>query len=369
MVALLFISFISALLGVALCIRASRKVSIPYSATKPQRFHTGEVSRLGGFGLLLGLFAGWALAAWAGDEGTTGGRLSVSVTWAFALPWVMSVLPALLGGVIEDLQQNLSTTLRLLLTALSAAIACATLGLGINRLHITGLDGILLSTPWLAVGLAFFAICGLPHAFNIIDGYNGLAATVGLLICLAIAHVAMQLGDRQLAAMLLCLAGATAGFLVWNYPRGLIFAGDGGAYLWGVVIAIACILLVQRHPTVSPWFPMLLLIYPVWETVFSAYRKIVRGASPGVADALHFHQLIYRRIVRSVVSDDASRKMLVRNNKTAPYLWGFTLATVVPAVMFWNNSAVLMLICLGFVAVYLAAYLMIVRFKVPGWMR
>ena len=107
----------------------------------------------------------------------------------------------------------------------------------------------------------------------------------------------------------------------------------------------------------------------MWETVFSAYRKIARGASPGAADALHFHQLIYRRIVRSVVSDDASRKMLVRNNKTAPYLWGFTLTTVVPAVMFWNNSSVLMLICLAFVAVYLAAYLMIVRFKAPGWLK
>ena len=53
------------------------------------------------------------------------------------------------------------------------------------------------------------------------------------IVCLSIAHVALQLGDRQLAAMLVCLAGATAGFLVWNYPRGLIFAGDGGAYLWG----------------------------------------------------------------------------------------------------------------------------------------
>jgi UDP-GlcNAc:undecaprenyl-phosphate/decaprenyl-phosphate GlcNAc-1-phosphate transferase len=369
MVALLFISFITALIGVAFCIRASRRWAAPYAQSKPQRFHAGEVSRLGGVGLLLGLLAAWVAAAWAGDGGKTGGSLSVSVTWAFVLPWVFSVLPAVLGGVLEDLHQNLSTTLRLILTALSASIACATLGLGINRLHIAGLDAILLTTPWLAVGLAFVAICGLPHAFNIIDGYNGLAAAVALLICLAIAHVAMQLGDRQLAAMVLCLAGATAGFLVWNYPRGLIFAGDGGAYLWGVVIAIACILLVQRHAEVSPWFPMLLLIYPVWETVFSAYRKIARGASPGVADALHFHQLIYRRIVRSVVSDDAARKMRMRNNKTAPYLWGFTLATVVPAVLFWNNSLVLMLICAGFVAAYLAAYLMIVRFKVPGWIK
>ena len=51
--------------------------------------------------------------------------------------------------------------------------------------------------------------------------------------------MALQVGDRQLAAMVLCLVGATLGFLIWNYPRGQIFAGDGGAYVWGMVIAVA----------------------------------------------------------------------------------------------------------------------------------
>jgi UDP-N-acetylmuramyl pentapeptide phosphotransferase/UDP-N-acetylglucosamine-1-phosphate transferase len=175
-------------------------------------------------------------------------------------------------------------------------------------------------SPWFGITLAVVAISGLPHAFNLIDGYNGLAGIVALVCCFALAYVALQVGDRQLAAMVLVLAGSTAGFLVWNYPRGLIFAGDGGAYLWGVVIAIASILLVMRHAEVSPWFPVLLLIYPVWETMFSIYRKTARGQSPGVADALHFHQLIYRRIVRGVFHDDEARRMLMRNNRTSPYL-------------------------------------------------
>ena len=163
--------------------------------------------------------------------------------------------------------------------------------------------------------------------------------------------------------------GATAGFLALNYPRGLIFAGDGGAYLWGVVIAMACIQLVQRHPQVSPWFPVLLLIYPVWETLFSIYRKLARGGSPGMADALHFHQLIYRRVVRSVFHDSASRRMLMRNNRTSPYLWGVTLLSVAPAVLFWNRTPILMALCLLFVVSYVGAYLMIVRFKVQRWLR
>jgi len=243
------------------------------------------------------------------------------------------------------------------------------LGLEVPRLDLAWLDLLLQAAPWLGVAIALLAVAGLPHAFNIIDGYNGLAGMVALIVCLALAHVALQVGDRALAALLVSTAAATGGFLLWNYPRGMLFAGDGGAYLWGVVVALGSVALVQRNVLVSPWFPLLLLIYPVWETVFSIYRKLARGVSPGVADALHFHQLIYRRIVRSVFHDDESRRMLMRNNRTSPYLWGFTLLTVVPAVLFWNNTPVLMVFCALFVVSYVAAYMAIVRFKVPHWLR
>jgi UDP-N-acetylmuramyl pentapeptide phosphotransferase/UDP-N-acetylglucosamine-1-phosphate transferase len=63
--------------------------------------------------------------------------------------------------------------------------------------------------------------------------------------------------------------------LIWNYPRGKIFLGDGGAYLLGFWLAELSVLLVVRHPEVSPWFPMLLLVYPIFETLFSMYRSKV----------------------------------------------------------------------------------------------
>ena len=61
--------------------------------------------------------------------------------------------------------------------------------------------------------------------------------------------------------------------------------------------------------------------------------------------------------------------MLARNNRTSPYLWVFAALTVVPAVLFWNNTPVLIAFTLLFVVSYVAAYLMIVRFKVPRWLR
>lgn len=361
-----FMAFLVSALVAAAVVRWGHGHARAYGQHMPQRFHAGHVPRLGGLALLVGVAFGWMLGVaqsifW-GDPASV--RLGPWVYW-----WIVTLMPAVLGGMAEDATQRLAVRWRLLLTGVTGVLAVTLLHLQVPRLDLPWFDGWMAAVPWVGVGIALLAVTGLPHAFNIIDGYNGLAGAVALAICLALVHVALQVGDRSLAALVATTAGATLGFLVWNYPRGMLFAGDGGAYVWGVVIAIACVSLVQRNPAVSPWFPVLLLIYPVWETLFSIYRKLARGGSPGVADALHFHQLIYRRIVRGVFHDDISRRMLSRNNRTSPYLWGFTLLTVVPAVLAWQNTVLLMVFSAIFVVAYVAAYLAIVRFKVPGWIQ
>ncbi len=365
MIWLAVVAFLTAALCAGVSIRWLGGRSAAYGEGMPQRFHVGEVPRLGGVALMAGVLASWLLGMWETRSGDPGSLRLGPWVWG----WIAALLPAAVGGIAEDMTQRLAVRYRLLLTLASGAIAIGVLGLDLPRLGFSGGDALLRAVPWLGAAVVLLAIAGLPHAFNIIDGYNGLAGMVALIVSLALAHVCLQVGDRALAALLVCLAAATAGFLVWNYPRGLLFAGDSGAYIWGVVIALASLSLVQRHGEVSPWFPMLLLVYPVAETLFSIYRKLARGDSPGVADALHFHQLIYRRIVRGVFHEDEARRVLKRNNRTAPYLWAFTLLTVLPAVLFWRNTPVLMAFCAVFAVAYVTAYLGIVRFKVPPWMR
>ena len=365
MISLSLLGFVVAALVAGFIVRWVRGHASRYGDGMPQRFHVGDVPRLGGVALLLGIVTSWALG-WIQSMFGDPGSLRFG-SWVGC--WMLTLIPAAIGGIAEDMTQRLTVRYRLGLTAISGGLAVWLLGLTVPRFDIPWLDMLLPMAPWLGLFFVVLAVAGLPHAFNIIDGYNGLAGMVAVIVCLALAHVALQVGDRAIAAILVSTAAATGGFLVWNYPRGMLFAGDGGAYVWGVVIAMASISLVQRNADVSPWFPMLLLIYPVWETVFSIYRKAVRGVSPGVADALHFHQLIYRRIVRGVFHDDESRRVLMRNNRTSPYLWGFTLLTVVPAVLFWNNTPLLMAFCGLFVVSYVMAYLAIVRFKVPNWLR
>ena len=364
MIWLSLIAFLTAAIAAGAVIRFARHHARQYGHDMPQRFHHGHVPRLGGLAIVLGMGLSWLL----GIASTLWGDPASLRMGEWAVFWLIALLPSACGGIAEDITQRLSVRYRLLLTALSGLLAVLLLQLRVTELDIPWIDQYLLQPlPWLGIGIALLAVAGLPHAFNIIDGYNGLAGMVALIICLALAHVALQVGDRTLAALLLSTAAATGGFLLWNYPRGLLFAGDGGAYIWGTVIAMACLYLVQRNAGISPWFPVLLLIYPIWETCFSAYRKLARGVSPGVADALHFHQLIYRRIVRRTFDEDIARRMLKRNNRTSPYLWAFTLLTVGPAVIFRGNTAVLMALCLLFVACYVLAYLAIIRFKVPGW--
>ncbi len=366
MVALITFSFFVAMVLAWVLIRRARGHTRHYAESMPQRFHVGDVPRLGGVAIMAGMSVGWLFGPLAD---TLLGDVRLHLTWGQVWPWLIALTPAVLGGTVEDATQRVAARYRLGMTGLSALMAWWLLDLSITKLGIPVIDNGLAMVPWVGSVLAIIAICGLPHAFNMIDGYNGLAGIVAVMICLALAHVSLQVGDRELAALVLCAAGATVGFLVWNYPYGKIFAGDGGAYLWGVITAIASILLVQRHASVSPWFPMLLLAYPVWETVFSIYRKLARGGSPGTADALHFHQLIHRRIVRNVFHHDDAQQMLMRNNRTSPYLWVIAGLTTVPAVLFWNNTTMLMVLCGLFVVSYVLAYVAIVRFKVPRWLR
>jgi len=365
MLAQLLLAFALSALGCAFVVRSALPGAARYPDNRPQRFHVGNVPRLGGLAMavafvVVGLFGVWA------DMHVRDPMIGNERWW---LLLALAILPAWLAGLVEDWTHTVHPAVRLLATMLSAAILVFMLDFRIDRLGIPVVDG--WWSEW-SVGsalLAFIALTSMPHAFNIIDGYNGLASTVTLMVAAALIYVAMKVGDWHWMSVMITLFGVTLGFWIWNYPRGLLFAGDCGSYLWGLIVAAGSIGLVQRNPMVSPWFPVLLLSYPIMETVFSVYRKTVRGQSPSVADALHFHQLIYRRIVRGVFHDDQTRQILMRNNRTSPYLWGMALLAVVPSVIFWSNGAVLVVFVAVFMFIYVTAYLMIVRFKVPRWLR
>lgn len=323
-----------------------------------QKFHAIPVPRVGGISIVLGLSAvAGFLGLWRHHPA------SLSFMWL-----LVSATPAFFGGFIEDLTKRVGVLPRLLLTMVAAALAIYLIDAKLGRLDIIGFD-VLMRVSVLSVLFTLVAVAGVANSINLIDGYNGLAAVVAVVMALALGYVAYLVGDLLVWNASLALTGALLGFVVWNYPRGLIFLGDGGAYLVGFWLAELSVLLVSRNPSVSAWFPLLVMIYPIVETLFSIWRRIwLHGRSPGIPDAAHLHQLIYKRLVRWAVGSRHIRHRTVRNAMTSPYLWALSSLGVLPAVLFWQHTLVLQGVAISFAIAYIWLYRRIVRFNVPRWM-
>ena len=274
------------------------------------------------------------------------------------------------AGLLEDLTKRVRPAWRLGATGLAALLAVGLLGASLTYTSIPGLDA-LVSIPVGAAVVTVVAVAGIANSVNIIDGFNGLASMCVVIMLSAIAYVAFQVDDPLIGQLALAGIGAVLGFFLWNYPAGLIFLGDGGAYFLGFFVAELAILLLQRNAgEVSPMFALLVCIYPVFETIFSIYRrKFLRALPPSMPDGIHLHSLIYRRVLRWAVGDRSARALTRRNSMTSPYLWLLCMLSVVPAVLFFNNPLVLSLSLALFGMSYVALYWSIVRFKSPRWMR
>ena len=315
----------------------------------PQKFHTRPVPRIGGIGIACAL----GLTLLALDMADL---LMTDSVYAFAL-LALAALPAFIGGLAEDLTKKVGVLARLLLTMAAGALASVLTGATLTSLDIPGLDALLQWSPLIAVAFTAVAVAGVANAFNIIDGYNGLASGFALLALSALAWVAFKVADQVVLITSLTMLGAVLGFMCWNWPGGRIFLGDGGAYLIGFWLAELSILLVVRNPEVSPWLPLAVLIYPVWETVFSMYRrKILSDKATGSPDAEHLHQMIFFRLRQRTESRTARKGWLKPGNLVAPWIWLTVLPFLFFSTVIFKNTFSLILAAGLFVAVYLFMY-------------
>lgn len=354
----LLVAFFTSLTGTLLIIRFAhlhQHLSGDSDLSSPQKFHTKSVPRIGGVGIALGIFIALAV------------KMAVGQKASLELLLMFCSVPVFAIGLTEDLTKKISVKLRLVFTALGALMLTQLLNTSITRLDIPGID-YLLSISVISIIFTTFAITGLANAYNIIDGFNGLSSMVGILTLVALAYISFAVGDPTIMHLSLMMAGAILGFFVWNYPRGLIFMGDGGAYLIGFWVASLSVLLVSRHQNISPWFALLINAYPIVETLFTIYRrKIHQGKSPGQPDGIHFHTLIYRRILspRCIATE---QHWFDANSKTSPYLWTLAGMGIVPAVLWWQSTPILIGFSLIFAFSYVYLYKLIVIFRTPSWM-
>lgn len=322
-----------------------------------QKVHRDPVPRIGGFGIYIAILIAAIYQLFIGKFDDF-----------FLLKLLVVVTPIFLAGLFEDVLKNVSPIRRIIFTVISAAVGYYWLNIQVIRVDIPMLDT-WLNFWWISLPITLFAITGVTNAINIIDGFNGLASIVVCFMLLSVCYVAFKVGDVMVLQAALVGIGAICGFFIWNYPHGLIFLGDSGAYLIGIFLANLVVLLVMRNPIISAWYPLLLLIYPVFETFFSIYRRMfIRKISPSLPDGVHLHMLIFRRLVRWAVGSQDAKQLTKRNSLTAPYLWLLSVLAVAPATLFWNSKWILLSFVLLFIGTYRLIYWRIVKFKSPKWL-
>lgn len=321
----------------------------------PQKFHAQPTPRIGGIPLMIGLLISGVLLQSLPHPPAAN---------QFGL-LLLAALPVYLGGLTEDITKKVGVKERLLLSMLSGLFGCWLLDATIPALQIGNFDPIPMWQP-LAIAFTVFSVGGVANALNIIDGYNGLAAGFGVIASIALAIAAAIYGDSFLLYANLAMVGALLGFLVWNWPYGKIFLGDGGAYLLGFWLAEMSILLLVRNPDVSIWLPMAIMVYPVFETLFSIYRrKFKRRSDPGQPDAAHLHQLVYKRLVRIHIGTRVIGEKIARNSRVAPYFWVITCIFCGLALLMRENPLALQLVTICFSVCYVMLYQRLKSWQVP----
>ncbi len=319
----------------------------------PQTFHVSPTPRIGGLAVFVGTIFALSFAYLLRNY------FKVYFGSNFLFFSIFS-LPAFLSGFLEDISGKLNPKIRIALLALSALLVFKFLDIKIVRIDVPFIDN-LLKIKLLSLLFTVFALVGIANAINIIDGFNGLASMTSMMIFMAIAYVAYKVGDYEITYICVISTFALLGFFLLNYPFGLIFLGDGGAYFTGFLIGICSILIVKKHPEVSAWFALLVNIYPVYETIFSIYRrKILRKCSAMEPDSLHLHSLIYKIFVKKIIKIDDT---LRRNPITSTFIWVLNAMGVIPALIFWDNTTILILFTILFIIIYTYFYTKILSLR------
>ena len=164
-------------------------------------------------------------------------------------------------------------------------------------------------------------IVGITNTVNLIDGLDGLAAGTAAIASLCIAYTAYIHGTYLAAGAMLALAGATLGFLPYNFYPAKIFMGDGGSLYLGYMLATLSVLGTVKSATlVTMIIPVLVLGVPIFDTFFAIFRRFVNKRPIMEADKGHLHHRLM--------------KLGYGQRRATLMLYGITAIMVVAAVLF-----------------------------------
>lgn len=305
-----------------------------------QKVHSAPTPRIGGIPLICGYLAAWFFLE--GDERYLFGLIG------------LAGLPALIFGLAEDISKKVGVRTRLIATIVSGMFFAALSGYTITHVDIWGVDT-LLALPFFAFAFTAFAIGGAANAINLIDGFHGLASGTLIIILLSFALVGWRVDDALLTNISLVMALVMAGFFIVNFPFGKLFLGDAGAYFAGYFVAALAVMLPARNPEVSPWVSLLILGYPITETLVSVVRRLLdHTAHPGEPDCAHLHHVVHRTWAKRLAMFIHVPQS--QNPLTSIFMWVLPGFTLFAAAISGLQSTPALVFLIGTVVFYVASY-------------
>jgi Fuc2NAc and GlcNAc transferase len=162
------------------------------------------------------------------------------------------------------------------------------------------LFGHTLAAGWLADALAALYLVWLLNLYNFMDGIDGIAGMEAITVCLgaaALVGLALGIGSAADIGLPLLLAGAVAGFLVWNFPPARIFMGDAGSGFLGITLGILSLHAGAIAPPLL-WSWLILLGVFVADATVTLLRRLLRGERVYEAHRSHAYQQAARHYGR-----------------------------------------------------------------------
>ncbi len=276
----LFVALLTVVLLTPLARRISIKLRIGDASTESRKIHKGTIPTMGGIAIFFGAMAAFLVSFWLSPEFA---RLIDKGLWAALLGATLICLTGMLDDVVN---LNFKTKF-----ALQIAIAAFTVVFGEHRiteiLNPFG-ENIALAEPFSSI-LTVAWIVGICNAVNLIDGLDGLAAGVSGIGAATMTLISMLYNDVGLALGYAAIAGATIGFLRYNFNPASIFMGDTGALFIGYLMACLPLFHAPSATDAIVWVQVLILGFPIADTLLAPARRMLSGSHPFKADREHIH--------------------------------------------------------------------------------
>ncbi|HEX5667999.1 MAG TPA: MraY family glycosyltransferase [Chitinophagaceae bacterium] len=249
-----------------------------------RKIHILPIPSLGG----LGIFAGFVLASLF--------TISFSNTPDFQYFFAAALVIFFLG--LKDDILVISPMKKFIGQVIAAFLIVYKGGLVINSMH--GFLGVNELPEFFSLAFTYLTIIVIVNSFNLIDGVDGLAGSLGLMTSLVFGVYFYMIGEVEYATLAFCLTGSLIAFLIFNHSPAKIFMGDTGSLLIGLVNAILVIRFINVADSpastipisASPAIGFAILIVPLFDTLRVFSLRILSRRSPFSPDRNHIHHLL-----------------------------------------------------------------------------